>query len=217
MTFKPQRYENIGYDHLVTFAVYSLAKVKKEITFEELVREVFESFPERFKLHVRGKHWPDSSLINKSWLRARTDRKWIVGNRASGFSLTPAGKKIAEQVTKQLKVQNRISQTKNSVGDQTKSTRVVKQVIESAAFRKYKGYRVDDITEYEFCDSIFSTLDTSPNIKQKNIELIRQHAKTLGEGRVLNYLDEIQLKFENSIALDNTRRKYRGGMMKRKM
>ena len=64
-------YEHISYDDLVTYVVYRLtAGNGSQTTFEDIVAEAYRLFPRRFRL--RGyPEWPDSAVVNKSWLRSR--------------------------------------------------------------------------------------------------------------------------------------------------
>lgn len=218
MNFSPLKYKEIGYDQLVTYCAFMLEQSGKEVTFEVLVKEVFENFPERFKLFIKDRNWPDAALINKSWLRARTDKQWIVGNRASGFNMTPAGRKIAEQVAKQLKINLPRSEFKDrEAGEQTRSTRIVGQVLGSEAFKKYMGNKIADVTEFEFCDAIFCTLDTPPEIKLKHMKLVRQHAQEAGQSQVLKYLDELKSNFGHLLGSGRSSGVFKGGMMKQKL
>ena len=97
-------YEHISYDDLITYVVYRLtvgSGPDSRTVFEDMVAEAFRLFPKRFSL--RGyPEWPDSAVVNRSWLRSRTDKKYIVGSVKDGFRLTQRGLAVAERVEKQL-------------------------------------------------------------------------------------------------------------------
>lgn len=215
MPFNPTKYKDIGYDQLLIFSVFSLQKSGKEVTFEELVKEAFEIFPERFKLLIKDRMWPDASLINKSWLRCRTDKKWITGNRASGFSLTPMGKKVAMDIAKQLMD----SKQKNIVekpSEKTRSSRIIKQVLDSSAYKKFQKKDKRNLTEFEVCDSILCNTDSPTEIKQKHILLIKQHAEEINNRSVINFLNFINTNYPHFVNKKTNTKKLTGGMMKRK-
>lgn len=218
MSFKVSQYQHIGYDQLVTYCAFILERAGKDVTFEELVKEAFNNFPERFRLMIKDRNWPDAAIINKSWLRARTDKRWIVGSRASGFKVTPAGKKIAEMVAKELNLNigSKDSSITKNIGNQTRSTRIIKQVLDSEAFKKYLNGSSKKITEYEFCDSIFSTLDSPPNVKRKNMELVAQYAQEVKQPKVLKYLELTKSQFSNLLGRQAEDAGYHGGMMRKK-
>lgn len=88
VNFDAKVYERISYDDLITYAVYSLTRSGREATFENIVAESFTLFPVRFSL--RGyPQWPESAAVNKSWLRCRTDKGYLVGSVKEGLKLTP--------------------------------------------------------------------------------------------------------------------------------
>jgi hypothetical protein len=83
-------YSDISLDELVTYSIFVLLEEKTEATFENIVAKCFEFFPEKFSL-IGYPQWPDSTRVNKSWLRCRTDFKYIKGSVKNGFTLTSKG------------------------------------------------------------------------------------------------------------------------------
>src|SRR5436190_19292354 len=95
-TFAPELYGDIALNDLVMYAGYVLAETKNEINAEEILAACFLLFPARF--HLRGyPQWPDSTVVNKRWLDCR-DRGYITGSTAHGFSITPKGLEVAENI-----------------------------------------------------------------------------------------------------------------------
>ena len=88
-------------DQLLTYAVGQVAAAGEECTFERLVYECFTLFPKQFAMQ-RYPEWPDSVRVNKTWLRCRTDRGWIVGSVQEGFRLTQGGEVVASKVARTL-------------------------------------------------------------------------------------------------------------------
>jgi len=82
-------------NNLILFCLYSSGK---RSSFEELVKECFSRFPERFSFS-KIKKWPDSRKLDSS-LRKLRKRKLITGNPKTIFSLTKLGRKTAEEVAK---------------------------------------------------------------------------------------------------------------------
>src|SRR3990172_4604785 len=87
----------LSLDDLLLLAAVDLEQSGQPLTFERLVAQCFELYPSRFAL--RGyPQWPDSNVVNKTWLRARTDKGWLVGSVRQGFRLTPEGRRHAERL-----------------------------------------------------------------------------------------------------------------------
>ena len=134
----PSLYESIGYDDLVTYAVYKLVSAdskRGEATFEDIVAQAFTLFPKRFGL--RGYYqWPDSAIVNKSWLRCRTDKKYITGSVKDGFRLTQRGLEVAENVERKLDNNNvqssRVPKIKSEL--RTRSGRLLRSLEQTSAF-----------------------------------------------------------------------------------
>jgi hypothetical protein len=101
--FKPSQYLRISQDHLVALSLWFLMEDKKQASFENLVAEAFSCFPDRFQLEGYPE-WPNAQVVNRAWVRCRTDKKWITGSASEGFSLTPLGENVA---TKTLKASKR--------------------------------------------------------------------------------------------------------------
>src|SRR5579859_7739566 len=126
--FNPQGYMGMSQDHLVTAALWFLLQDGKQPSFENLVAEAFMTFPERFFLEGLPE-WPNAHVIGKSWVRCRTDKKWISGSTAEGFALTPVGEQIALRVAKRLGGAKYSSDAITKKGSrQTISSRVVLRI-----------------------------------------------------------------------------------------
>jgi len=71
---------------------------KDKCGFDILTKECFKSFPDVF-CFSSIKKWPDARKLDSS-LRKLRKSKLIKGNPKICFSLTPAGKKRAEEIAK---------------------------------------------------------------------------------------------------------------------
>ena len=101
MPYSSKVYHDISLDELVTYCVFLLHEENTEATFENIVAKCFDLFPDKFSLFGYPQ-WPDSSRVNKSWLRCRTDFKYIAGTVKTGFKVTSNGLDIVEKVQKKL-------------------------------------------------------------------------------------------------------------------
>lgn len=99
--FAANQYLQLSQDHLVTLSLWYLLEDRREPSFENLVAEAFSTFPERFQLEGYPE-WPNANVIAKSWVRCRTDKKWISGATSAGFALTPMGEQVANRTLTEL-------------------------------------------------------------------------------------------------------------------
>lgn len=93
-------FKKIGINNLILFCLYSLAEKKEKATFEALIKECFFSFPEIFSFSNLPK-WPDSRKLDRP-LRDLRKKKLIQGTPRTIFSLTKAGRNLAEKIVKTL-------------------------------------------------------------------------------------------------------------------
>jgi len=91
-------YKKASLHNLILFSIYSVASKKNKCTYERLVKECFSLFPDSF-CFPGIKKWPDSRKLDRS-LRTLRRQKLISGDPKTEFSLTGAGKKIAEDTGK---------------------------------------------------------------------------------------------------------------------
>ena len=88
-------------NNLILFSIYSVTKGNEKCTFERLAKECFDLFPTAF-CFSRYSQWPDSRKLDRP-LRILRERKLIGGSPKTFFSLTKAGKAVAEAVGKTLR------------------------------------------------------------------------------------------------------------------
>jgi hypothetical protein len=210
--FDPARYLDVSQDHLVVTALWLLLQEQQQPSFENLVAEAFMSFPERFQLEGHPE-WPNSHVIGKAWVRCRTDKKWMMGSASEGFNLTPLGEQIARKVLAKLQNAGSASQRRERKGSrQSISSRVVLRVETSPAYMKYKDAGIEQVSEYEFCDLLYCTLESTPETFEKNFLVVKQEVGTYGRRDLAEFLDRLKEKFAGKF----TGKRVRGGLMPQK-
>lgn len=210
--FDPTKYSEFSQDHLVALALWFLLQEGKEPSFENLVAESFASFPARFQLEGYP-DWPNAHVVGKSWVRCRTDKKWLTGSASQGFALTPLGEKTAQMVLSALdKSSPSLRQVNRKGSRQTISSRVVLHLESSPAYQKYKASSVDTISEYEFCELLYCTLESTPETLEKNFSVVTQQVEAYGRQDLTEFLDELKRKF----SVKFTGKRARGGLMPQK-
>jgi hypothetical protein len=196
--FPPETYGRIAMNDLVTFAVYFLSQAGSEINAEDIVAACFKLFPERFQL--RGyPEWPDSTVVNKHWLDCR-DKGYIHGSAAGGFSLTAKGLELAERTSAILSGQQRLFRKpgleKVSGEMRTRAGRFVRSLEASEAFQKYstEGPSVN-ISEFNFCDMLLCTTESSQRVLRNNLEQFSQFASLYQRTDLVEFLNHCRRKF----------------------
>jgi hypothetical protein len=210
--FDPTTYLGLSQDHLVVAALWLLLQQKQKPSFENLVAEAFNRFPERFQLEGYPQ-WPNSHVIGKAWVRCRTDKKWMSGSASEGFKLTPLGEQIARQVLSKLERDSSETGERQRKGSrQSISSRFVLRVETSPAFRTFKGEGIDRVSEYEFCDLLYCTLESTPETFEKNFMVVKQEVEAYGRDDLTQFLEKLREKFAGKF----TGKRVRGGMMPQK-
>jgi hypothetical protein len=209
--FDPGQYMNVSQDHLVVVALWYVIQDQKQASFENLVAEAYQSFPERF--HLEGyPEWPNAHVIGKAWVRCRTDKKWITGSAATGFGVTPLGEEVVRKTLANLKGKKSEAVTERPGSRQTISSRVALALESSSAFQKFKVNSMDSVSEYDFCEVLYCTLESTPETVTKNFEVVRQQVAAYGRKDLAAFLDQLKTKF----AAKFTGKRSRGGLMPQK-
>lgn len=209
--FKRYQYLRISQDHLVALSLWFLMEGKKQTSFENLVAESFSCFPDRFQLEGYPE-WPNAQVVNRAWVRCRTDKKWITGSASEGFSLTPLGENVATKTLKALGVKAPVRDESRHGSRQSISSRVVLRVEKSAAFRAYSQSCINSVSEFDFCDLLYCTLGSTPEVLERNLSVVRQEVDSYGRRDLVKFLDALKQRFSNRL----TGKRARGGLMPQK-
>jgi len=208
--FNPSTYLELSQDHLVVASLWLLLDNGKLASFENMVAEAFLSFPERFQLEGYP-DWPNANIVAKSWVRCRTDKKWITGSASSGFSLTPLGEQIAIRTLDALGTKTEANRQRRG-SRQSISSRVVLHVENSKAFKVYKTSGISGVTEFDFCDLLYCTLGTTPEVLTRNLEVVKQEVTAYGRNDLKQFLDALADSNKDKL----TGKRARGGLMPQK-
>ena len=96
--FDAELYSKLGINGLILFSMNSVIEKGKECTFEILIKECFTDFPKAFSFKSHPQ-WPDSRKLDRA-LRSLRNQNFIIGDPKTYFNLTKAGKKTAEDISK---------------------------------------------------------------------------------------------------------------------
>jgi len=214
----PSTHRGIGLDELVTYALFSLSRQGSDTTFENVVAQAFSLFPERFAL--RGfPQWPDSAVVNKSWLRCRSDKQYIVGSVKDGFRLTPKGLEVAERLARILEVGAHMPRRSGSEATETRTRegRLVRSLEESEAFKVWQATEtLDHMSDYDFYETLMCTNESSPSVLRANLQQFRHASEVYQRSDLVRFLESSERRFAHLLTRMGGER-YRGGMMRRRL
>lgn len=183
----------LNIDQLLLNSLSRLIKDGKQPIFENLVAYCYEMFPQEFGLKGYITKYPDSSRVDKTWRRCRSDRRWIAGSVGHGFTITPDGN---SELTHIQFIKNTPQPEDKNIqhGDKrTKSGRIVEYIEKHKAFLKFtKNKKNPDISNFDICDLLFSTLDAPPETRRKNLDEMRKLVSVYQRKDIINFLDWIQ-------------------------
>lgn len=177
-------------DELLTYAVGQVAEAGEECTFERLVYECFHLFPDKFSMQ-RYPEWPDSVRVNKTWLRCRTDRGWIVGSVQEGFRLSERGRQVATRVSHALGKGESPRPEQNEGGRaRERYEAMLKYVRRQQAFQTYQS-APDSLTlsDADLRVLFNGTLETPSRVLRQNLRAYQNAAQEYGDQEVTAFLN----------------------------
>ena len=209
----PSLYLGVSQDELLIAALSSMARDGEKVTFEALVVRCFKMFPKKFELEGYPE-WPNASIVNKAWLRCRTDKKLISGSVAEGLRLTPKGIMVAEKVLQRLKAPTQPidpnSTTTKKGSKQTPAGRVVRHIESSKAYRLYtQSKSLEQVSEHDMYELLYGMYESDAETLRTNLAVIKGHVEQFGRQDLRAFLDLIERHFAKRLH-GRTRR---GGML----
>jgi len=185
--FNESIYSSISLTKLTIFAIDEINNNGEECAYERVVKECFTLFPKRFSFQ-RYSEWPDGSRIKIEILRCR-DNGYVTGKEKNGFQITLLGKRVAQEVLKELQggkvKKQRIGQARDR-GDT-----IIKYLKESEPFRRFQQDRQDfNISEGEFRRLFVATFETPPRVLKQNLNYCLDVCKQYGENELFEFLKE---------------------------
>ncbi len=211
-TENAETYIRLSQDELLIAALAAAQEKSDQVTFEDLVAQCFNMFPKKFALH-KYSQWPNAVVVNKAWLRCRTDKHLIEGNVAEGFVLTPKGVEAAKKVL--ARISQALPSTANSRNEkagnrQTAEGRVVADIEKSGGYRKFiAAGTVDQVSEHELCEVLYTLIESDSTTLKRNFEAVRGSAQSYGRVDLVKFLEELRKKFSYRFTSSGKR----GGML----
>ena len=175
-------------DELLAYAAWRIAEAGEDCTFERLVFECFTLFPDAFGLK-RYPQWPDSARVNKAWLRARTDKGWLVGSVQEGFRLTETGARVARRVATRMEAGSTFSARQSAGRSRERFEALIRNIRRDHLFREFQNEANKfALTEMDFRRLVGATLETPARILRQNLNAYLNAAVVYGDDGVAEFL-----------------------------
>jgi len=88
----------MAYQDLIILCLYFISGREEACSFENLVTECFDRFPDKFSFEV-NRQWPDARKLDRALRELRTKGQ-IKGDPRANFRLTADGLKRGRQLSK---------------------------------------------------------------------------------------------------------------------
>ncbi|MBL7075729.1 hypothetical protein ISS37_10890 [candidate division KSB1 bacterium] len=187
--FDENIYTSVSLTKLTIFAIHEIANNGEECAYERVVKECFTLFPRRFSFQ-RYPEWPDGTRVKIEILRCR-DKGWVTGNEKRGFQITLLGKRVAQEVLRELQK----SKVKELRRGQTRDRgdTIITYLKESEPFERFKQNKKDfKITEEEFRKLLVATFETPHRVLEQNLNYCLDVCKQYREEELYAFLKECE-------------------------
>lgn len=181
-------YASLPSGELVLFAVQLLHADGVPATAEEIVSTCFKLFPHRFSLKNYF-YWPDSAHVAQS-LKYAKEKNYVKETAAEGYVLRPAGRKLARQAAKAMRIPfpmpPKVKKTVDSrpemvankqvkpapVKKKKQAKKVEKKAAKKAGVKKTKPAEQSGVKEF----TPATTVTSRPTPKPKSKKVVRRKA-----------------------------------------
>jgi len=182
----PKRYEGIGLDHLVLYAIDKVSESGQQVSYENIVAAAFRLFPEKFSL-IGYNEWPDGKRVHDAIFHCTyKSKQWLSGKKKHGYMFTSRGLLELENAKAWLQTPGSIDK---QVASRTRRAEKLATHVESAnAHIKYQKGDMEGVTKSDICALLQVTLDTPEEILMNNLRTLEESMKGLGRQDLLEFL-----------------------------
>jgi len=190
-SFEENVYTSVSLTKLTIFAISKIAENGEESAYERIVKECFSLFPKRFSFQ-RYPEWPDGARLKIEILRCR-DNGWVTGNEKNGFQITSLGKRVAEEILKEL--QERPTRKLRPTHTRDRGDTIVRYLKESDPFKRFQQNREGfNITEAEFRKLLVATFEAPPRVLKQNLNYCFDICEQYKENELIEFLKECRIQ-----------------------
>jgi hypothetical protein len=188
--FDERIYSSISLTKLAILAINEIVSNGEECAYERVVKECFTLFPKRFSFQ-RYPEWPDGTRVKIEILRCR-DNGWVTGNEKNGFQITLLGKRVAQEVLKELQEGTTVKKPETGQTRDRGDT-IIRYLKESEPFKRFRQNKENfNISEVEFRRLLVATFETPPRVLKQSFNYCLDICKQYGENELIEFLIECE-------------------------
>lgn len=161
-------YYSLSLTKLTIYAINEIVNKGEECAYERVVRECFTLFPKRFSFQ-RYPEWPDGTRVKIEILRCR-DNGWVTGNEKRGFQITLLGRRVAQEVLKELAGGKTKSPPIKKSQTRDRGDTIITYLKRSESFKRFQQDKQSfNISEEEFRRLLVATFETPGGVIKQNL------------------------------------------------
>lgn len=185
LSIKPEIYKKVSLKKLIVFSIWGVTESKEECTFERLVKECFETFPQSFGFY-RYPYWPDSLKLDRALRELREPDGYITGSNETRFLLTIRGLDFAKAVARELRTP--VIERKRRI-DGRKEKKLLEGIKSSEEFKEFtrSGGRSTP-SESGVRDLAHTTLETPREVVMEHLENLGKLATESGDEQLSSFI-----------------------------
>jgi len=197
---REEKTDELSNRDIVVYVLYHLGGWQKRVHTEDIALKCYELAPSKFSW-IKHSEYPDLSAAYHALGDAKKLKYGALvkgeseKTRASigGWMLTADGIKWIE--ANKERIEKYLGEHR-PIGDRLPADRKLKELLRSAAFRKFRTYGEQaEISHAEFAESLVCTVNTRPEVLNDRLEQLYSVAEKLEKEDVKNYVDLCRRKF----------------------
>lgn len=197
---REEKTDELSNRDIVVYVLYHLGGWQKRVHTEDIALKCYELAPSKFSW-IKHPEYPDLSAAYYALGDAKKPEYGALVRGESektrtsigGWMLTADGIKWIE--ANKDRIEKYLGEHK-PIGDRLPADRKLKELLRSAAFKKFKTYgEQTEISHAEFAESLVCTVNTRSEVLNDRLEQLYSIAERLRLEDVKNYVDLCRRKF----------------------
>lgn len=180
-------YEKMSLSDLILISIYFILKNKETCTFERLVAECFQRFPNLFSFK-RYPQWPDATKLDRP-LRSLRKYGFIVGKPTDKFELTDFGRAKIESIFNNIQNNTYVFKVGTNRSQRSIDDRLIHFIKESDLFVSFLANKKANFSEAKIRELLRCTMETPIRIVKQNLVYLQKLADYYDEPKIKEFLD----------------------------
>lgn len=186
-TYLAREYEKISLLDLILISIYFIVQNKETCTFERLVAECFQRFPNLFSFK-RYPQWPDATKLDRP-LRSLRKQGFIVGKPTNKFDLTNFGRAKIKSIFANIQSNTYALKVGGNRYQRSIDDRLIEFIKKSDLFISYLANKKVAFSEAKVKELLRCTMETPIRIVKQNLAYLQNLADYYNEPKVREFLD----------------------------